>query len=310
MNIRSPYQNNYWYKNVRTAQKAQRREKPKEPRLLKNVRRHRPFNQLNRWPSLRSFAINIASKEETNFTGGSASNRCLQVQPREEEKTNRNVPGYGQPFIQKEGFGHPDKSSDSPVGLRELVPARGGNLRGVNAEVREAIRVHIRADRNKKREGGVWVLPGVEMHKPLQKLQKFPFVQQQKQHRGYGVIFVKMHFYHSRNSKNQVISAISRHDVADLSGLQFEGYIFEGLLHLSSFEGTQISSFLATRAFWVVGGYFREQFGVVFQLLLEILDVGNGLFPASGDGFVPEGVEGPPRFFVFLEDVCAVDWHI
>ena len=310
MNILSPYQNNYWYKNVRTAQKAQRRKNPKEPKLLKNVCRHRSFKYLNRWPPLRSIAINTKSKKETNITGGSTSNRCLQIQPWEKEKANRNVPGYGQPFIQKERFGHPDKSSYSSVGLRELVSARGGNLRGVNVEVRETIWVHIWTDRNQKRKGGLWVLPGVEMHKSLQKLQSLHFVEQQKQHRGYGVIFVDMHCYHSLNSKNQVISAVSRHDVADLSGLEFERYIFKGFLHLSSFEETQVSSFLAAWAFGIVGGYFWEKFGVVLELLLEILDVGNSLLSASGDGFIPEGIEGSSRFFMFLEDVCAVDWHI
>lgn len=104
-----------------------------------------------------------------------------------------------------------------------------------------------------------------------------------------------------------MIPAIGVNNIADLSNFQLERHIFKSFLHLSPVEEPQISASLATGALRVRSGDLPEQRRFILELLLEVFDVGDGFFASAGDGFVAEGVEGSAGFFVFLEDMCAVD---
>ena len=75
---------------------------------------------------------------------------------------------------------------------------------------------------------------------------------------------------------------------------------------MSSLKEAEVASFLAAGALRFFGCDGFEGVGVLFELLLELLEVGDGLFSGAGYGFLAVGVVGVAGLFVFLEDVGAM----
>lgn len=102
-----------------------------------------------------------------------------------------------------------------------------------------------------------------------------------------------------------MVSAIGLHHATDLSDFQAERYVFEGFLHVSAFEVTEISSSLAAGAFRVLDCEVLEGLWLLLQLLHQLVNELLGVCSASGDWLVPIGIEGPAGFFVLGKDMCA-----
>jgi hypothetical protein len=111
----------------------------------------------------------------------------------------------------------------------------------------------------------------------------------------------------SFESVDEMIAGVGGDHIADFSDFEFEGRIFEGFLHLSSFEVSQITASLAAGALGILGGKLLEQFRVILQLLFELFNVGEGFLRLAGDLFVAEGIEGSSGLRMFLKDVCAAN---
>lgn len=102
-----------------------------------------------------------------------------------------------------------------------------------------------------------------------------------------------------------MVSTIGLHHAADLSYFQTESYVFEGFLHVSAIEMTEVSSSLATGAFRVLDCEVLEGLWLLLQLLPQLVNELLGVCSASGDWLVPVGIEGPAGFLVLGKDVCA-----
>ena len=89
-----------------------------------------------------------------------------------------------------------------------------------------------------------------------------------------------------------MVATVCTDDIADLSRLEFEGGLFEGGLHLTALEEAEVASALTAGALGILGGDLWEELWVVFKLLFEVFDVGDGLFSRACDWFVAVGVEG------------------